>query len=310
MRLRLLLAAVAAGLAVAPVAAGAAEQATATVGWWTRSPAQDAPEGGFAVATAPDGPLTVGAVGFDAGEGVTSAVLGAVETGGFGQAAAALQVCATSAPFEPAAGGALDDAPEPACDQGAVAFEREDAASSWTANITPLVADRAGPVAVVIVPGEEASPAFDVRFAAPVVTVEPAGDAAGSGGGFSDDGSFGGSPSSSPSGSSPSPSPSPSFTGGGGDFGGGSSSFSPPPLTAEPPSAETAPQPEVPTAADDETALGIGGTDETTGSFRPLGDTSEEGARWGQAAFFVVVSAAAAVAAGFANRWRRTSAVG
>lgn len=153
-------------------AAGAQEGAGVTVGWWTRSPAQSAPEGGFAVASAPDGPVTVAAVVFDVRNDIAAGTLTAQETGGVGQAGATVVVCPASGPVtvpdEP--GGAFGDAPEPACDRGSVPFERDADSRRWSADVSALVAGLGGDVSLMLVPGPREGPlppTFDVRFAAP-----------------------------------------------------------------------------------------------------------------------------------------------
>lgn len=144
------------------------------VGWWTRNPGQTAPAGGMAVAAAPDGAVTTSAVAFDAGDGLLSATLTAVETGGVATSAAGLQVCASDPGWTPAEGGALADAPEGSCEQASVPFERDADAQTWSADVTSLVAGTSGVVSLVLVPADDAAlAAFDVRLAAPVVDAQP-----------------------------------------------------------------------------------------------------------------------------------------
>lgn len=158
------------GLMPSVSAAGAVD----AVGWWTRNPGQSAPAGGIAVAAAPDGPVTVGAVAFDAGDGAASARITAVETGGVGASTATLQVCLAEDGWTPVEGGALADAPKNSCETRAVPFERDADAATWSADVIDLVGGEVGMVSLSIVPaGGDPLAAFDVRFATPVVEVTP-----------------------------------------------------------------------------------------------------------------------------------------
>lgn len=155
---------------VAPVGAQAA--ADVDVGWWTRSPAQSAPEGGFAVASAPDGSVTVAAVVLRPGGVVVRGAITAEETGGVAQAAAPIIVCPTTDPVMlPEAGGSLEDAPEPDCERGSVPFERDAETLRWTADVSTLLeSESRDDVSLALIPEPSdgpLQPAFDVRFAAP-----------------------------------------------------------------------------------------------------------------------------------------------
>lgn len=318
MRRRLWAAAATAALSfgVGALPVGAAE--TVAVGWWTRSPSQEAPEGGFAAAAAPDGTVTVSAVLVDLGrEGVSLATLRAVETGGLGQAGASLQVCPTDDPWQPVSGGDLTDAPSPACDGSGVAFERDEESASWEADVTGMLDGRTGTATLMVVPGpaaegQVASPLFDVRFAAPEFeALEQTSDD----GGFSfderasdnDDESTG---SGDTTGSGPETSPAVR------DVGSSPNAASPPTSArAVTPEPEAIPDPEgggseplepeetTSLAQDQAPAEDDGAQNQTM--LRAAGSSTGASAPWGQALFFVLLSAAAGMAAAFGNRWLR-----
>lgn len=161
-----------------PLAGEVGAQPSATIsasGWWTRSPLQQAPEDGLAVATAPDGTVTFAALMIDTGhEGVNEATLQMEEAGGVG-AVAALRVCPTHTAWEPVAGGQLEEAPKPECDAKSVTVARA-AEGIWQAPLATLLAGETGVVAIAVVP-DDASPmlAFDIQFVNPGLSeVRPA----------------------------------------------------------------------------------------------------------------------------------------
>lgn len=162
-------------LAFLPSPAGA-DAAVVAVGWWTRSPAASAPEGGMTVGGAPDGPTSVAAVRLDLGAGVSSVTVTALEAGGLPDAAT-VRVCAASDAWSAADGGALEDAPEINCTV-AVAFGRGDD-GQWSADVTALVADRAGTVSLGFVAGGTGGDnpltvaPFEVQFERPAVDSVP-----------------------------------------------------------------------------------------------------------------------------------------
>ncbi|HUF31632.1 MAG TPA: hypothetical protein VMN58_00310 [Acidimicrobiales bacterium] len=281
-----------------------AQERQVDVGWWTRSPAQGAPDGGFAVANAPDGPLTVAALAVPGSDGATSASLEVVETGGLGQDGASIEVCVASTPWTPIEGGALADAPEADCDAGQATLERDGPSARWRADLTGLLAGTVGDLSVVLRPAQGEGPIgpspFDVRFAQPSFTVVgvPSGSTGGDGG---TDEPF--APSDPSDGSAAPSEPAPSSSGG---FDSGTSTpfgvpAAPSPAITPGAPVESAPQP-----------LGVveDGVTAPAGALtapRPLiGSTDvEASAQWGQALAFVLVSLVAAIAAGGANRWRR-----
>lgn len=163
-------------VALVPVARSADADPTITaVGWWTRSPLAGAPEGGIAVSSAPDGPVTVAAVSLDLGEGgVTAAALEAVEVGGVAQSLATAMVCATPPGWAPAAGAPLEQAPHPACEAGSVPFTRNEASSTWRADLGALLLGKTGAVAVMVVPAPGGAPLYEVRLARPTLAAVPA----------------------------------------------------------------------------------------------------------------------------------------
>jgi len=281
--------------------AGAQEAATpasiTAVGWWSRSPAQQAPAGGFAVANGPDGPVTVAAVMVDTGEaGVLSATLEAVETGGVGGDAAAVQVCPAADGWIAEPGATLNDAPEADCEAASVPFERDAEAEVWTADLLPLLSGKSGVVSLAVVPGEApegALPAlaFDVRFAKPsldaLAGAVPAGEQEGE-----EEASLATNPV---------------------EF-----ASAPPPESAAQPSAPVSdavdlpalatPEPPVPPAGESDVVEETP-ADEQAGVFQPVGTGADgEGRRWGQALSFALVSAAAGCVAGFGRRFLRARA--
>lgn len=158
-------------LSAPPVAAE--EGARASAGWWSRSPAQSAPQEGFAVASAPDGPVTVAAIVVEVSGAVTSGTVSAVEVGGLGQQAALIVVCPAAAPVPLSEdGGDLDDAPQADCGRGAAPFERNSDSLRWSADLTDFAEGLRDGGSLVILPAPSEAPVqptFEVRFAAPEV---------------------------------------------------------------------------------------------------------------------------------------------
>jgi hypothetical protein len=165
------------------------------VGWWTRSPSPAAPpDGGIAVGEAPDGNLSVAAIRISTGGGASGAKLTLAESGGQGQEAASLQVCTTADGWNSAAGDDIGLAPRPDCPTEPVLLAR-DAAGSWTADLSTLVAGKTGEVSLMIVPGPPpaavpgvaAAGAFQVAFNPPTVdgTVAPEASDSSSGSSYS-----------------------------------------------------------------------------------------------------------------------------
>ncbi len=317
---------IAAMLSDAPPAAAA--EPVVEVGWWTRSPSQSAPEGGFAVAAGPDGPATVAAIRVTS-SGLSSVSVVAVETGGLNQGLAAVQACTTTVTWAPTAAGELAEAPEADCEAGSVDFTRDAGAMRWAGDLTPLIRD--GALSVVLVPGEASGAAvigFDVQFAVPQVAAtsgepETPSEEPGTGGGTTSDeagtgstgsgsagsggatGSFGGDTTSfTPLRTDASATPSSGF----GSSVGSSFTASPPPAAPVP--AGSAPQP-LAESSGDEVALAptAAGEGAAATAFTPLSGGSEPAEpRWGQALFFVVLSVLAAVVTAGGNRLRRQRA--
>lgn len=198
---------VAAGLVLASAPSATADVPVSQAGWWTRSPSPPTvPEGGIAVAAAPDGDLTVGAIAIEAGDGASGVGLRLVETGGQGQAIAALVACPTTTAWSAEAGGAMADAP-PAdqCESaGAPLTRAED--GTWTAEL-PFAEGASGLVGILVKPASGAV-AFQLSFAPPDVTGSVATSSGSSGSFASDSTASEPATSSSPSGST---SGSPSF---------------------------------------------------------------------------------------------------
>lgn len=147
------------------VAAQVAASITET-GWWSRNPAATAPAGGFQVASAPDGPVSVTAlrVQVDA-TSLRSALLILSESNQVGTAT--LQVCPTTAAWSAAAPGPITAAPAPECGS-AVALQRNEVQRVWTADVAAVLGGGAGQKSLVVVPGPSALPVpvpFQVDFA-------------------------------------------------------------------------------------------------------------------------------------------------
>ena len=113
-------------LAVGTFAGTASGEAPSSVGWWTSTPgAAAAEDGGFEVAAVAGNPTSVAALRFATASGGSTATLTLNESGGTVTPTAALQVCPTTQPWEPANPGALEDAPEPDC-SAAVPLTRDE----------------------------------------------------------------------------------------------------------------------------------------------------------------------------------------
>ena len=153
--------------------AHAADPSIARVGWWTRSSSATAPDGGVVVGTAADGPESVAAVEIDLGDGATDASIELVEADGSLQDAAAILVCVTDEPWEPADGGELADAPQPDCADG-VPMARDE--GTWRADVGALLAGRVDLATLMLVPAPSSTPIpgvvipFEVELERPVLT--------------------------------------------------------------------------------------------------------------------------------------------
>lgn len=133
------------GLVLVPTATAQTEGEILALGWWTRLPTTSAPEGGFAVGAGIDGPNSVAAVQIDLGSGVTSLTIDAVEAGGVPDLAV-MRACPAADGWTATSGGDLADAPEIDCADSVLFSRGTD--GTWTADVTPLVAGRTGPVSI------------------------------------------------------------------------------------------------------------------------------------------------------------------
>ena len=156
--------------------AAAQSASVAEVGWWTRNPAASAPEGGLDVGAAPDGAMSVGAIGVTGTGSVRKALLFFSETGGVQQDGAALQVCSTPNTWKAGAAQPFAEAPQAECDTSGVELKRNASTSSWSADVTTFLFDLEdeGRVDLMIVPdGTGTVPlGFDVKLGAPQLQVE------------------------------------------------------------------------------------------------------------------------------------------
>ena len=287
-------------------ARGAAGGVISQVGWWTRNPAAAAPEDGMNVGSAPDGPVSVGAVEITSSTGLSRAVLILAEEGGIQADSAKLAVCIT--PNEWTAGGAqpMAEAPKAECESNKVELARNASSSTWAADVTTLVGDLEdeGSVSLMIVPAGDATVpvGFEVRFKKPELSSEASASSPSASADFSSDFS------SDTGSSSDSSASSGAFSSGTGSSSSGSSTFTPT-FEASAPSAPVAPT----------TADGAAGAPaatapvaETTATTAPaelaavptqaaLGGGASGGSAV-QAIFFVIIATIAGAGAG-ATRW-------
>jgi hypothetical protein len=147
------------------------------VGWWTRSPSPPAvPEGGLSVGVAPDGNLSVAAIGLETAGGAAQAKVTLKETSDSqGAQAASLQVCTTSDEWGAESGGDITTSPRPTCPKDPLLLKRADD-GTWSADVASLIASQHGEVSIMIVPAPSAAPvpgvqtaAYQVSFDKPVV---------------------------------------------------------------------------------------------------------------------------------------------
>lgn len=177
MRRVLVVAAVAVVLLLSVPTASAAKRGP--VGWWTRSPAASAPDGGITVGNAPDGPVSVAAIEVDLEDGVSSAKISFAQTGGAAPTAAQLVACIISGGFGSVQGGPIEEAPATTCSSTQAAVTSADGVT-WTVDITDLVGDRAGSVGVAIVPATGATGVWDLQFDKPALQATAAPSSSGS----------------------------------------------------------------------------------------------------------------------------------
>ncbi|MEN3271587.1 MAG: hypothetical protein V7636_348 [Actinomycetota bacterium] len=137
------------------------------VGWWTRSPSPPTvPEGGLSVGVAPDGNLSVAAIGLDTAGGAAQAKVTLKETSDSqGAQAASLQICTTNDEWSAESGGDITTAPRPTCSQDPLLLKRADD-GTWTADVASLIASQSGEVSIMIVPAPSAAPVPGVQTAA------------------------------------------------------------------------------------------------------------------------------------------------
>ena len=154
------------------------------VGWWTRSPAASAPDGGFTVGNAPDGPVSVAAIEVDLEDGVSSASLSFAQTGGAAPTAAQLVACIIASGFGAVEAGPIEEAPATTCSTTQAPVTSADG-TTWKVDITELVGDRAGTVGVAIVPATGASGLWDLQLDKPTLQATAAPTSGGSSGGRS-----------------------------------------------------------------------------------------------------------------------------
>lgn len=166
-------------LAVPPPAAADSPAQITDIGWWTRNPAPSAPAGGFEVARAPDGDLSVAAIRVLVNGRLTKGVLSLSESRGVRQDAAGIRACATPNAWTAAKPGAWADAPKADCSIGAVQLTRN-ASSQWTGDIAFLLGNASGQsvsVMIVPIPPVSADPGFQVQFGSASIDADAAPEA-------------------------------------------------------------------------------------------------------------------------------------
>jgi hypothetical protein len=154
-------------------------------GWWSSEPGASAqPDGGFQVGAVGGTATSVAAIRFATPSGVSSAQLSLQEaSGGFVTPATSLQVCVTTAAWEPANPGAMADAPAADCAQKAP-LTRDATSLVWSADVTALLPSLGGEPSLMIVPGEAPGggspldPGFRVAFSAATLAVTAADSSA------------------------------------------------------------------------------------------------------------------------------------
>ena len=154
------------------------------VGWWTRSPAASAPDGGFTVGNAPDGPVSVAAIEVDLDDGVSSASLSFAQTGGAAPTAAQMVACIIAGGFGAVEAGPIEEAPATTCSSTQAAVTSSDG-TTWRVDIGDLVGDRRGAVGVAIVPATGASGLWELQLDKPSLQATAAPSSGGSSGGRS-----------------------------------------------------------------------------------------------------------------------------
>lgn len=284
-----------------PASAQEVQAASVTeVGWWTSVAVTSAPEGGFAVGRNASGDSALAAIRVFVMERPATALLTAAEAGGMNTSAAALQVCTTPNQWVAEdGGGSVDDAPRAECDAGAIDLERDDD-GVWSAEVASLLDE--GEVSLMVVPADPESPmslGFEVSFEPPDLDA-PAMDRDASAGPTSPDLGAGGSGSSGGGAQpdrAPAPQPAPS-----------AAPFRPP----APPRPEVSAAPAEPDEASADVGPGLGEDETASAPQRPFAGTAvspipDSDRPWGQALFFVAISAVAAVGASLGRRQLRGS---
>jgi hypothetical protein len=125
-----------------PGETAAAPASVSDVAWWSRSPLAQAPAGGFQVAAAPDGPMSVAAFHLQTSGDVRQATLTLTEAGGttVNALGATLVVCPTFDPFSASNDHTYARVPKPACDRARASLTRDAATATWKGDITTVVA--------------------------------------------------------------------------------------------------------------------------------------------------------------------------
>ena len=150
------------------------------VGWWTQTPgAQPKDQGGFEVARGPTGDLSVAALRVLVSQPLRRATLVVIESGGVGQDAASIIVCATSAAWSPSNPGAWEERPPHGCDRGSAELTRTQ--TGWAADVLSLITGAGQQPSLVVLPDPDASNpiGFQIDFAVATLDaeVEPAAPA-------------------------------------------------------------------------------------------------------------------------------------
>jgi hypothetical protein len=177
----LLALAVATALQPGDVVAQSGAASIVEAGWWSRQPT-GTPGNAFEVARAPDGDLSVAAFRIRIDGSVTTARL-RLEEAGQAAGSPSLQVCATTAPWTPAAPGPWEQRPAPTCGATPVRLVHDEVQRAYTADMAGfLTGGQGATVSVMVVPAPDESvtvppplppPPADVPVAPPVTPPPP-----------------------------------------------------------------------------------------------------------------------------------------
>ena len=155
-----------------PGETAAAPAPISDVVWWSRNPVAQAPAGGFQVAAAPDGPVSVAAFHLQTSGNVQHATLTLTEAGGstVNASGATLVICPTFDTFTASNDHTYASAPKPACERAKASLTRDASTATWTGDITTVLAAASSPASVMVLPDPSATPTLtQIEFRPPAV---------------------------------------------------------------------------------------------------------------------------------------------